>query len=123
MKRSVTPLALLLLVSCGGSTPVSSSPAISVGGGYDIRKTTTFNSCNPGSVGSAFNNPGEVRQTPGQLTLVLNDHGTRDLPGTLNRDGTFALAPSPGLVMNTIRAVDTFDSGRFTTLGFHVQVT
>jgi hypothetical protein len=52
---------------------------------------------------------------------VLNDHGTRDLPRTVNRDATFALATAQWLVTNAIPAVDTFDSGGFTALRFDVR--
>jgi hypothetical protein len=94
-----------------------------VGGTYDIRKTVVTETCGLSSPGDAFSNPAEVRHTAGATTLVLNDHGTRDLPGTVNRDGTFTLAVSRSVVMGTIDAVDTWDGGRFTTTGFELRNT
>jgi hypothetical protein len=116
-------LPLVFAAACGGSSPSAPAAQISVGGSYDIRKTVVSDTCGQFTPGTTFTNPGDVRHTAGSTTLVLNDHGTRDLPGTLNRDGTFALAPSRGLVMNTINAVDTFDGGRFSTTGFDLRVT
>jgi len=108
--------------SCG-SSPSAPGAAIRVAGAYTIHKVTLSDTCGGSQPGSAFDNPGEVRQQPGSLTFVLDDHGTRDLPGTLNRDGSFTLSPSQSLVQNTIPAIDTFDGGRFTTQGFEVRDT
>ncbi len=64
-----------------------------------------------------------MQHVPGAADFILNDHGTRDLPGTVRRDGGFDLRPSSSLVMNTIPATDTFDGGRFSATGFVVRVT
>src|SRR5260221_11053088 len=105
--------ALATGVACGGgNSPATPSGAqLAVAGTYDIRKTVTADTCGLSAPGDTFSNPGEVRHTAGASTFVLNDHGTRDLPGTVNRDGTFSLAVSRGLVMGTIDAVDTWDGG------------
>jgi len=128
MRRIVRVVAALAVVgpaACGGGgTPTApTAPRISVAGNYDIHKTVTVDSCGISAPGSSFSNPGEVRHTAGATTFVLNDHGTRDLSGSLNADGSFTIAPTRGLVMNTINAVDTWDGGRFTTAGFDVRVT
>lgn len=122
-KAACCAIAIVFLTGCGGSSPTSPAPQISVGGTYDIQKTVAADTCGLSSPGSVFSNPGEVRHTAGATTLVVNDHGTRDLPGTIGRDGTFTLAPYRSLVMNTINAVDTFEGGRFSTAGFQVRVT
>ncbi|HZR25281.1 MAG TPA: hypothetical protein VFA59_16920 [Vicinamibacterales bacterium] len=116
-------VAMVMVSACGGSSPSAPAVQISVGGSYDIRKTVVSDTCGSFAPGTVFSNPGEVRHTAGATTFVLNDHGTRDLPGTINSDGTFALAASRSLVMNTINAVDTFDGGRFTTTGFELRDT
>lgn len=125
MQRLVFACTLMLAAAaCGGSTPsTASGPQISVGGSYDIRKTIVTDTCGLSSPGDVFSNPGEVRHTAGATTFVLNDHGTRDLPGTLSRDGTFTMAASRSLVMSSIDAVDTFDNSRFTVSGFEMRVT
>jgi hypothetical protein len=129
MRRTVETIALfgMLAVTAGcsgGSSPSTpSGPQLSVGGTYDIRKTVVTETCGLSTPGDSFTNPGEVRHTAGATAFVLNDHGTRDLPGTVNRDGTFTMPQSRGLVMNTIDAVDTFDNGRFTVSGFELRVT
>jgi hypothetical protein len=117
-------VSALCAASCGGaSAPTAPAVQISVGGIYDIHKTVTVETCGISSPGDGFTTPGEVRHVPGATTLVVNDHGTRDLPGTIKRDGSFTLAQSRGLVMNTINAVDTFDGGQFTLTGFQLRVT
>lgn len=117
--------ALAACVACGGGkTPAApSGPQLAVGGSYDIRKTVVSDTCGLSSAGDAFSNPGEVRHMVGQTTFVLSDHGTRDLAGTVNRDGTFTLASSRSVVMGTIDAVDTWAAGRFTTSGFELRDT
>jgi hypothetical protein len=117
--------ALATAVACGGGSSPStpSGPPLSVGGTYDIRKTVVTETCGLSTPGESFSNPGEVRHTPGATTFVLNDHGTRDLPGTVNRDGTFAIPVSRSVVMGTIDASDTWDGGRFTAAGFEVRAT
>jgi hypothetical protein len=117
-------MTIVWTAACGGgSSPSAPAGQISVGGSYDIRKTVVSDTCGLLTPGTTFSNPGEVRHIAGATTLVLNDHGTRDLPGTINRDGAFTLAQSRGVVMNTINAVDTFDGGRFSTTGFDLRVT
>ena len=128
MIRSVRPLYAIAIVwaaACGGGSSPStpSGPQISVGGSYDIRKTVVSETCGLSSPGDTFTNPADVRHTAGAATFVVNDHGTRDLPGTVNRDGTFALAPQRSTVMGTIGAIDTWDGGRFATTGFVVRDT
>jgi len=109
---------------CGsnGSTTGPTPATIQVAGSYNIHKVTASDTCGGSQAGDAFDNPGEVRQ-PSATTFVLNDHGTRDLSGTLSADGTFAIAPVQSLVQNTIPATDTFANGRFTVQGFQVRVT
>jgi hypothetical protein len=118
---------LAIVAACaacgGGSATAPGGPLLQVAGTYDIRKTVVSDTCGLSHQGDTISNPGEVRHTAGAASFVLNDHGTRDLPGTVNRDGTFALAAAQSLVQNTIPAVDTFDSGRFTTRGFDVRDT
>ncbi len=128
MTRTARPLyaiAILWTAACGGGSSPStpSGPQISVGGTYDIRKTVVSDTCGLSSPGDSFTNPADVRHTAGATTFVLNDHGTRDLSGTLNRDGTFTLAPQRSIVMGTIGALDTWDPGRFTATGFDVRDT
>jgi len=125
MQRFVFACALTLtMAACSGSSPSTpSGPQISVGGNYDIRKTVVVETCGLSSPGDSFSNPGEVRHTTGSTAFVLNDHGTRDLSGTLNRDGTFTMPPTSSLVMNSIPATDTWENGRFTTSGFELRAT
>jgi hypothetical protein len=117
--------AVLLAAGCGGgpSTGAPTAPPIQVGGAYDIRKTVLVETCGLSAPGDVFSNPGTVQHTAGATEFVLNDHGTRDLPGTLRGDGTFDLRPFSSLVMSTIAATDTFDQGRFTTSGFTLRAT
>jgi hypothetical protein len=63
-----------------------------------------------------------VRHTPGASSFVLNDHGTRDLPGTVSSDGSFMLRPFRGPA-GDYTAEDTYDLGRFTAAGFSMRVT
>lgn len=123
MKRFLSVCAIAATACSGSSPSTPSAPQLSVGGTYDIRKTVVSETCGLSSPGDSFSNPGEVRHTPGASTFVLNDHGTRDLPGTVNRDGTFTLPPYRSLVMNAIDAVDTWDNGRFTVSGFELRAT
>jgi len=111
------------LAGCGGSGEPAgpSTPLLSVAGAYAIRKSIVSDTC--GGSGETVSNPGEVRHTPGARAFVLNDHGTRDLPGTVNSDGTFSLEPFRSMVGGAVPAVDTFEGGRFTTAGFGVRVT
>jgi hypothetical protein len=111
------------ITGCGGSGGAAgpSTPLLSVAGAYEIRKTIVSDTC--GGSSETVSNPGEVRHTPGARAFVLNDHGTRDLPGTVDTDGSFSLEPSRGLVGGVVPAVDTFEGGRFTTAGFGVRVT
>src|SRR5262249_45683379 len=111
------------LAGCGGSggTAGPSTPILSVAGAYDICKTIASNTC--GGSSETVSNLGEVRHTPGARAFGFNDHGTRDLSGTVNADGTFSFEPSRGFVGGVIFAVDTFEGGRFTTAGFGVRVT
>jgi len=123
--RVVCALTVVGLAACGrGAVPTAPSPPrIFVAGAYDIRKTVISDTCGISAPGSSFSNPGEVRHSAGATTFVLNDHGSRDLPGTLSPDGTFTIAPTRALVMGTINAVGTWDGGRFTTAGFDVRET
>ena len=111
------------LAGCGGSggTAAPSTPLLSVAGAYEIRKSVLSDTC--GGRSGTFSNPGEVRHTPGARAFVLNDHGTRDLPKTVNTDDTFSLEPFRSLVGGVVPAVDMFEGGRFTTSGFGVRVT
>jgi len=118
-------LAVLALAACGGGGGGTrpSGPALAVAGDYTIRKTVLGDTCGLSAPGDVIENPGSVRQTAGQSSFVLNDHGTRDLPGAVRPDGSFDLQPSAGLVMNSIRATDTFSEGRFTAGGFALRDT
>src|SRR5262245_40328203 len=103
MRRAVRTMAVLgawtTMIGCGRSSPWGpAGPQLSVGGTYDIRKTVTSDTCGLSFPGDSFTNPGEVRHTAGASSFVLSDHGTRDLPGTVNRDGTFTMPQSRGLV-------------------------
>jgi len=113
------------LIGCGGGggTGGPSAAALQVAGTYDIRKSVTEDTCGLSHPGDVFTNPGTVQHSPGATEFVLNDHGTRDLPGTVRRDGGFDLRPTSSLVMGTIPATDTFESGRFTATGFVLRVT
>lgn len=124
MRNALALLGALLAAACGGGGPSGpAAPPIQVGGSYEIRKTVLTDTCGLSAPGDVFTNPGSVQHTAGATQFVLNDHGTRDLPGTLRADGTFALQPSSGLVMGTIAAADTFDEGRFTATGFTLRDT
>jgi hypothetical protein len=112
-------ITLLALAGCGGGTSTP-TPLLSVGGDYSIEKTELSDGC--GGAPGAFSNPGIVRHTPGATSLLLNDHGTRDLPGTIQRDGTFQLQPFRGPA-GGVDGQDTYDPGRFTTGGFAMRVT
>src|SRR4029077_16337382 len=105
----------------GGTRP--SGPTLAVAGDYTIRKTVLSDTCGLGAPGDVSEPPRTVRETPGQSSFVLNDHGTRDLPGAVRPDGSFDLQQSSGLVMNSIRATDTFSEGRFTAGGFALRDT
>jgi len=125
LKAGALAVAVLTASGCGGSNGGTSSPTavIQVAGGYDIRKTIAEDTCGLSHPGDVITNPGTVAQAAGATDFVLNDHGTRDLPGTLHADGTFDLRPSSSLVMGAIAATDTFAGGRFTVSGFTVRVT
>ena len=112
-------------VACGASSSPSSpsGPQLLVAGTYDIRKTVTVDTCGLSRPGDSFTNPAEVRHTAGASAFVLNDHGTRDLPGTVAANGSFTLANASSVVMNTIPALDVWTGGRFTTQGFEVTDT
>jgi hypothetical protein len=115
-------LAGLGAVACGGggATGSSSGPLLSVAGDYQIEKSMVSDACD-GQTGG-FSNPGTVRHSPGATSFVLNDHGTRDLPGTVERSGSFTLQPFEGPA-GGVPGRDTYDGGRFTTSGFTVRVT
>ncbi|HYU40701.1 MAG TPA: hypothetical protein VEQ84_00985 [Vicinamibacteria bacterium] len=117
--------ATIELIGCGGGSGTSrpSETAIQVGGSYDIRKSVVEETCGLSRPGDVFNNPGTVQHSPGATEFVLSDHGSRDLPGTLRRDGGFDLRPMSSLVMDTIPATDTFEGGRFTATGFALRST
>jgi len=117
--------ALVSLGACGGGSGTSrpSESAIQVAGTYDIRKSVTEETCGLSRPGDVFTNPGTVQHSPGATEFVLNDHGTRDLPGTVRRDGGFDLRPASSVVMGTIAATDTFEGGRFTATGFVLRDT
>jgi hypothetical protein len=114
------------LAACGGSgaggTPTPAA-TIHVAGSYDVRKTVTEDTCGLGASGDVVTNPATVQHATGATDFVLNDHGTRDLPGTVRADGSFDLRPLSSVVMGTIPATDTFDGGRFTATGFAVRNT
>lgn len=120
-----TAFVVMVLNACGGGSSPSapSSPQILVAGTYDVRKTVTADSCGLSAPGDVVANPAEVRHTAGATSFVLNDHGTRDLPGAVNRDGTFTLVSQRSTVMGTIGAIDAWDGGRFTVTGFEVRDT
>jgi len=79
------------LIGCGGGSGTSrpSESAIQVAGSYDIRKSVVEETCGLSRPGDVFSNPGTVQHSPGATEFVLSDHGSRDLPGTLRRDGRF----------------------------------
>jgi hypothetical protein len=116
-------LPAVVAAACGSSPASPSAPTLQVGGTYEIRKTVTSDTCGLSSPGDTFTNPAEIRHTAGSTTFVLNDHGTRDLPGTVNTTGAFALANAASIVMNTIPATDAWSNGRFTVQGFEVTDT
>jgi hypothetical protein len=120
--------AVVSLAACGGGggggvTATPSGPLLQVAGAYDIRKSVIEETCGLSRPGDVFTNPGTVAHAPGATDFVLNDHGTRDLPGTVRRDGGFDLRPQSSVVMGTIPATDTFENGRFTATGFALRVT
>jgi len=94
-----------------------------VAGQYDIQKLVVEDTCDTMLAGQTFTNPATVRHTAGATAFVLNDHGTRDLPGTVRPDGSFTLDPARAIVHGSIPALDTFDNGRFTSTGFGVRNT
>jgi len=110
----------LASLACGGGGSTGPTSQLSVGGDYSIEKTVTADGCG-GSTG-VFTNPATVRHTPGAATLVLNDHGTRDLPGTIAPDAAFQLASYRGPA-GGVDGVDTYDPGRFQAGGFAMRVT
>ena len=111
-------------IACGGAaTAPTSAPQIQIAGSYSVTKTTVSDTCGVSSPGAVIVTPADVRHTPGAGSFVLVDHGTRELPGTVAGDGTFAMAPFQSLVQGTIAATDTFSGGRFTTTGFSVRDT
>lgn len=119
---------VLSLAACGGGggstgTGTPSGPPLQVAGTYDIQKSVVEDTCGLGRPGDAFTNPGTVAHSPGATEFVLNDHGTRDLPGTVRRDGSFDLRSQSSVVMDTIAATDTFESGRFSATGFSLRDT
>ena len=121
-KTSIAGLVILLAsVGCGGSgASPNPAPLLSIAGDYVIQKTTFSDGCE-GRM-DVLSNPGSVRHTPGASTFVLDDHGTRDLPGTVDPTGAFALQPFEGQA-GGVPGRDTFENGRFTTSGFAVRVT
>jgi len=119
--RGVVNVAMALgLAGCGSGGTSGPTPVLSVGGDYSIQKTLVSDACDHQQ--GAFTNPGSVRHTPGSTTFVLNDHGTRDLPGSVDRDGTFTLQPFQGPA-GGVAGRDTYDGGRFSATGFSVHVT
>jgi hypothetical protein len=118
--RRVALLVCAQGLACGGGGS-SPTPIIAVAGAYDIRKTFVEDTCPDGLQGQTFTNPGTVSHSPGASRFVLTDHGTRDLPGTVQPDGAFVLEPAHAVVHGTIPALDTWEDGRFTTTGFQVR--
>jgi hypothetical protein len=115
-----------MAAACGGGGSGAGGPdrpALAVAGDYLVHKIVLSDTCGLGAPGDAFDNPATVRHTAGATAFVLNDHGTRDLPGAVRTDGGFDLQPSSGLVMNTIPARDTFSEGRFNATGFFLRDT
>lgn len=119
-KRTTLAGLALLVAGCGGGSGTSPTPLLSVGGSYSVQKTILSDGC--GGPPGVFSNPATVRHTPGAATLVLNDHGTRDLPGSIAPGGAFQLAPFRGPALG-VEGVDTYDPGVFRTDGFAVRVT
>ena len=122
MRTAILGLTLAC-AACGGSTAPSTTPQLQVGGTYAVRKTTVSDTCGVSVPGAVVVNPAEVRHSTGASSFVLVDHGTRELPGTVNRDGSFVLSPDQSLVQNTIAATDTFADGRFSATGFQLRDT
>jgi hypothetical protein len=120
MKKTMPTVLALLLGGCGGDGGTNPTPVLSVGGTYEVQKTVTVDGC--GGAPGVFSNPATVRHTPGASTIVLNDHGTRDLPGTIASDGSFQLAVYRGPALG-VEGVDTYDPGAFRTNGFAMHVT
>lgn len=105
-------------------TDADTAGALRISGAYTLTKTVTSDTCAAGpSPASPFGNPGVIARDPGATTFVLNDHGTRNITGRTNADGTFTVDPLHALVMERIQAVDTFSEGRFTPTGFRAIVT
>jgi hypothetical protein len=109
------------LTCCGGSS--TAPPALlTVGGNYDVLKTTTSDTCSA-SIAAPVTTPSSVTHAAGSTSFTLIDHGTRALPGQVARDGTMTMPAATSVVQGTISATDTFANGRFSTTGFDVTVT
>lgn len=118
--RGAVGIAAASAAACGSGGPASpATPLLSVGGDYSIQKTVLSDAC--GGTEGGFTNPGSVRHTPGAVSFVLNDHGTRDLPGSVAADGTFTLLPFQGAA-GGVPGRDTYDGGRFSATGFSLAV-
>jgi hypothetical protein len=121
--RRLIPVILMVTVSCGGGGggATAPTPALRVAGNYDVVKTLVSDTC--GGIPAQVSNPATVQHTPGASTFVLTDHGTRDLPGTVDAGGAFQIPAVTAIVHGSIPAVDTFEGGRFTTQDFSVRST
>lgn len=126
MRRGWMAVAAATAAACGGGgngPGGADRPALAVAGDYLVHKVVLSDSCGLSAAGDAFDTPATVRHTAGSTAFVLNDHGTRDLPGAVRPDGGFDLQPASSLVMNTIPARDTFSEGHFSAGGFFLRDT
>jgi hypothetical protein len=126
VRKVLVVTSAALAAACGGRgggtpLPTPTTAAIEVAGSYEIRKSIAEDGCGLGGAGEVLTNPATVRHSRGAAEFVLDDHGTRDLPGSVGAGGAFELRGAASVVMGTIAATDTFEGGRFTATGFTVR--
>lgn len=94
------------------------------GASFLVAKAVTSNTCTPSENPPPMIGTGaSIARTPTGARFVLNDHGTRNMSGTVGTDGAFEIPRSESIVMEKIHAADTFSQGRFDQAGFSMTVT
>lgn len=97
------------------------------GASFLVTRHVTEDTCDPAHAMSASANPraatgASIARTPTGQRFVLNDHGTRNLFGSVDEQGRFTLDSQTSLVMDRIQATDTFSGGQFNEQGFVLLV-